>query len=161
MKKLLIVVMIMVLSVSFAFAQEELDTKKLDAGTRFSARYGLTARYFLSESNAAELLLTMRGSGIILTGMYQWHKPLSIGEIEGLSWFFGGGLHVGYYSLGSWLGGTDLALGLDAIAGVEYDLEPLVNFPLSVSLDYKPGFDIFGGWAGTFADIALSARYAF
>ena len=91
MKKLLIVVMIMILTVSFAFAQEELDTKKMDAGLRGGVRYGATARYFLSESNAAELLFTMRGSGIIVTGMYQWHKPLSIGEVEGLTWYFGGG----------------------------------------------------------------------
>jgi hypothetical protein len=158
MKKLLVVIMIMVLAVSFAFAQEK--TTKMDAGLRGGIRYGITGRMFM-EDNAIEALITMRGSGIIITGMYQWHKPLNIGEVEGLSWFFGGGVHVGYYSLGSWVARNDLSLGLDAIAGVEYDLEPLISFPLTVSLDYKPGFDILGGWAGSFADIALSVRYAF
>ncbi len=158
MKKLLVVMMILVLAASFAFAIE--DASKMDAGLRGGVRYGVTGRYFM-EDNAIEALITMRSSGVILTGMYQWHKPLEIGEIEGLTWFFGGGVHVGYYSLGSWVARTDLALGIDAIAGVEYDLEPLVNFPLTVSLDYKPGLDILGGWAGSFADIALSVRYAF
>jgi opacity protein-like surface antigen len=159
MKKLLVVIMILVLSVSFAFA-EDMDVKKMDAGLRGGIRYGVTGRYFM-ENNAIEALITMRGSGIILTGMYQWHKPLVIGEVEGLSWYFGGGVHVGYYSLGDWFARNDISLGLDAIAGVEYDLEPLISFPLTVSLDYKPGFDIIGGWAGTFADFAISVRYAF
>ncbi|MDZ7797627.1 MAG: hypothetical protein U5N56_11555 [Candidatus Marinimicrobia bacterium] len=115
----------------------------------------------MPESNCAEFLLTNRGwSGLILTGMYQWHKPLSLGEIENLSWFFGGGLHVGYWVSGS-VYGSDLALGVDAIAGVEYDLERLIELPVSVSLDYKPGFDIFGKWAGTFGDVALFVRYVF
>ncbi|MCK5817280.1 MAG: hypothetical protein KAH15_04680 [Candidatus Marinimicrobia bacterium] len=160
MKKLLIVVMIMVLSVSFAFAQEELDTKKLDAGLRGGPNSGITARYFLSEGNSAEVLLTYH-RGIILTGLYEWHKPLQIGEVEGLSWFFGGGLHVGYWVNGSIWDRHDIALGLAGIVGVEYDLEPLINFPISVSLDYKPGFDILGGWTDSWSDAAFSVRYAF
>ena len=158
MKKLLVVIMILAFAASFALAQE--DYSKLDAGLRGGVRPGITGRYFLSESKNIEALIAFRGSGLILTGMYQWQKPLSIGEVEELSWYFGGGLHLGYWSAGS-LWGSDLALGLDLIAGVEYDLEPLINFPLSASLDYKPAFDIFGGWAGSFGDVAISLRYAF
>ena len=158
MKKVLLVTVLVILSVTMVFAQE--SATKMDAGLRGGPRYGVTGRYFM-EDNAIEALITMRGSGVILTGMYQWHKPLEIGEVEGLTWFFGGGVHLGYYTLGDWFARNDLALGLDAIAGVQYDLEPLVNFPLTASLDYKPGFDIIGGWAGTFADIALSVRYSF
>jgi len=158
MKKLLVVIMILVLAMSFAFAEEK--ATKMDAGVRLGVRYGISGRMFM-EDNAIQALITMRGSGIILTGMYQWHKPLEIGEVENLSWFFGGGVHVGYYSLGDWVARNDIALGLDAVAGVEYDLEPLINFPIKVSLEYKPSFDILGGWAGSFFDFALSAHYAF
>jgi len=160
MKKLLAIFMIMVLSVSFAFAQEELDTKKLDAGLRAGPLYGITTRYFLSEGNSAEVLLTYN-NGIILTGLYEWHKPLQIGELEGLSWFFGGGVHVGYWALGSFWDRNDIALGIAGIVGVEYDLKPLINFPITASIDYKPGIDILGGWTDSWFDFALSVRYAF
>ncbi len=157
MKKLLTIALILVLAVSFAFAQDEdLDVKKMDAGLRGGVRSGITARYFLSEGSAVEALLTYN-RGIIVTGLYEFQKPLSIGEIEGLSWFFGGGVHVGLSSW--WTAG--FALGIDGIVGIEYDLEPLISFPLSVSLDYKPGFDIIGGWAGSFFDSAISVRYSF
>jgi len=157
MKKLLVVMMVLAVAVA-AFAQEK-DTR-MDAGIRLGVRYGVSGRMFMGD-NAIQALITMRNSGVILTGMYQWHKPLEIGEIENLSWYFGGGAHVGYYSLGDWVARNDLALGIDAVAGVEYDLETLISFPLKVSLEYKPSFDILGGWAGSFADFALSAHYAF
>lgn len=158
MKKFLVMIMILALATTFVLAQE--STSKMDAGLRGGVRYGVTGRMF-TDNNAIEALITMRSSGIILTGLYEWHKPLQIGELEGLTWYFGGGAHVGYYSLGDWFARNDFALGIDGIVGVEYDLEQHINFPITVSLDYKPGFDLIGGWAGTFADFAFSVRYAF
>lgn len=156
MKKLLVIVMVLVLAVSFAFAAKNTDTKNMDAGLRGGTRSGLTGRLFMSEANSIEALVTFN-RGIIITGLYEWHKPLQIGELEGLSWYFGGGVHVG---LSSWWFNS-FALGIDGIVGVEYDLEQHINFPISVSLDYKPGFDIIGGWAGSFGDVAFSVRYTF
>jgi hypothetical protein len=159
MKKFLVVVMILVLSVSFAFA-EDMDVKKMDAGLRGGPNSGITGRYFLSESNSIEAQILYH-RGIILSGLYEWHKPLSIGEVEGLSWYFGGGVYVGYWGSGGFWDRNDIALGVSGIVGVEYDLEPLINFPLSASLDYKPGIDILGGWTDSWGDIAVSVRYAF
>lgn len=156
MKKFVAILMILVLTVSFAVAED----KGMDAGLRGGVRSGITGRLW-TENNAIEALLTFRGSGLILTGLYEWHKPLQIGELEGLTWYFGAGAHLGFWTLGSVWGSSDLALGIDGIVGVEYDLEQHINFPLSVSLDYKPGFDILGGWAGNFGDVAFSVRYAF
>ncbi|MDD3716303.1 MAG: hypothetical protein PHT46_04265, partial [Candidatus Marinimicrobia bacterium] len=61
----------------------------------------------------------------------------------------------------SWWWTNAFALGIDGIAGVEYDFESLINLPVKLSLDYKPAFDIIGGWAGSFGDIAFTARYSF
>lgn len=157
MRKVIVLLMIMVLATSFAFAQEK--DNNMDVGLRGGLRSGITGRLWM-ENNAIEALLTFRGSGLILTGLYEWHKPLEIGELEGLTWYFGGGVHVGYYSSGS-LWGSDLALGLDGVVGLEYDLEQHINFPLSISLDYKPGFDLIGKWAGNFGDAALAVRWSF
>jgi hypothetical protein len=150
MKKVLVVVLIAVLAFSFAYSESL-------AGLRGGVRSGVSYRMPMGEGdNALEALLTYN-AGLIVTGMYQWHKPLEIGEIEGLSWYFGGGAHVGI----SWFWTKAFALGLDGIVGVEYDLEGLINFPLRISLDYKPAFDIIGGWAGHFGDAAFTLRYAF
>jgi len=159
MKKAIVLLMIVVLATSFAIAE---DDNNMDAGLRGGLRSGLTGRFWM-EDNPIEALVTFRGSGLILTGLYEWHKPLEIGELEGLSWYFGGGAHVGYYSLGDWVigGNNDFALGIDGVVGIEYELEQHINFPLSVSLDYKPGFDIIGGWAGNFGDAALAVRWDF
>ncbi|MFA5435049.1 MAG: hypothetical protein WC372_03305 [Candidatus Neomarinimicrobiota bacterium] len=150
MKKVLVIALIAVLAFSFAYSE-------MTVGLRGGVRSGASLRLPMGDKgNAVEALLTYR-LGIIVTGMYQWHKPLAIGEIEGLSWYFGGGAHVGI----SWWWTNAFALGIDGIAGVEYDFESLINLPVKLSLDYKPAFDIIGGWAGSFVDIAFTARYSF
>jgi len=71
MKKLLVVIMILVLAVSFAFA-EDMDAKKMDAGLRGGLRSGITGRLFMNEgAKSIEALLTYR-RGIIITGLYEW-----------------------------------------------------------------------------------------
>ncbi|MCF7833130.1 MAG: hypothetical protein K9N05_06110 [Candidatus Marinimicrobia bacterium] len=155
MKKLLVIVMIMILAVSFAFAQEK--ATKMDAGLRGGGSNGITGRYFMSESNAIEAIVGWRNAGLVITGLYEFHKPLKIGEVEGLSWFFGGGAHVGFTAW--WT--TALTLGIDGIIGVGYDLEPLINFPLSVTLDYKPALSFIGTWGTSWGDAAFSIRYTY
>lgn len=152
MKKLIVTLMILVLAASFAIAEED---NNMDIGLRGGFRSGITGRLWM-EDNAVEAILSYR-SGIIVTGLYEWHKPLEVGELEGLTWYFGGGAHIG---LSTWWS-KKLALGLDGVVGVEYDLEQHINFPLSVSLDYKPSFDLIGNWVGTFGDVAFSVRYTF
>jgi hypothetical protein len=149
MKKVLVFALIAVLAFSFAFGESAV-------GLRGGVRSGISYRMPMGESNAVEALLSYR-SGIIITGMYQWHKPLSLGEIENLSWYFGGGAHVGF----SWWWTNAFVLGIDGILGVEYDFESLINFPISLSLDYKPAFDFLGGWAGSWFDTAFTLRYTF
>jgi len=155
MKKLLVVMMILVLAVSFAFAQAE-DLKDLTVGLRGGRFSGLTGR-MLNDGKGIEALVTTGNSGFVVAGLYEFHKPLKIGEIEGLTWYWGGGAHVGIS--GWWT--NSISLGLDAIVGVEYSLESLINFPLSVSLDYKPAIDIFGGWGTDWFGFTGSLRYTF
>lgn len=154
MKKLLVVVMI--LSLAFAFAQEEKATR-MDAGLRGGGSSGITGRYFMSESSGIEAIIGYRNLGLVITGLYEFHKPLQIGEVEGLTWFFGGGVHVG---ISTWWT-TALTLGIDGIVGVGYDLEPLINFPISLTLDYKPALSFIGTWGTSWGDAAFSVRYTF
>ena len=155
MKKLLLVVMVLVFAFSFALAQE--NSTKMDVGLRGGVSSGITGRYFMSESSAIEGIVGYRNLGYLVTAMYEFHKPLALGDIEGLTWFFGAGAHVGIS--GWWV--AALTLGFDGIVGVGYDLEPLINLPLSVTLDYKPAFSLIGSWGTSWADFAFSVRYTF
>ncbi|MDD3095658.1 MAG: hypothetical protein WC372_03310 [Candidatus Neomarinimicrobiota bacterium] len=40
-------------------------------------------------------------------------------------------------------------------------MESILNFPLAVSLDYKPAIDIISYWASLYYDVSLSIRYKF
>ncbi|MCF7833131.1 MAG: hypothetical protein K9N05_06115 [Candidatus Marinimicrobia bacterium] len=164
MKKFLAIVLITLTLTTIAIAQDS----KFDAGLRLGIMNnfgGISARYSLSETSKVEALVSTPGfNGVIFTGMYQIHKQ--IGDVEDLSWYFGGGIHLGNWkgATSTWNGSTwvsrDFALGLDAIIGVQYNMGSLINFPLLLSLDYKPAYDIFGYWATNWGGVALSIRYA-
>ncbi len=171
MKKFWLIVSIVTLFASLALAQETSAAKKLDAGLRLGVmnnRGGLVARYALSEKTRIEAAITTPGfNGTIYTGLFEMTFPL--GEVKNLSWYFGGGLHMGYWAAAparwnpvtSTFVSTKFAIGIDAIAGIQYNMESLVSFPLTLTLDYKPGWDFTSTWADQWADVALSVRYAF
>ena len=74
------------------------------------------------------------------------------GSIDGLSYFYGLGVHAGLQS------NAVPVIGADAIAGVEYDIP---GFPLLVSLDIKPALDLFGSDFGfNWNQGAITLRYA-
>ena len=158
MKKLLVVIMILVLSVSFAFSQDvQLDTKKMDWGARLGTPVGVSAR-FMNEGKAIEFIVGLSNVNFInVTGLYEWHKPLQIGELEGLSWYFGFGAHVGLLSV-AW---PAFNLGVDGIVGIEYDFEALLGIPISATVDYKPAINILGGFINDLGDAALTVHYSF
>ena len=64
-----------------------------------------------------------------------------------------------FYSPHGLLGdNTQLYLGVDGIAGIEYTMP---DFPLNFSLDYKPVINLIGGTGIWWGDIAGSIRYTF
>lgn len=150
MKKLLVVITVLVLSVSFAFSQE-IDTKSMDLGLRTGWPFGVSARFPMGD-NMLEANVGIGTSLITITGLYEFHKPLKIGELEGFSWYWGFGAHVGLIGLN---------LGIDGIIGLEYDFEPLINFPLSVSTDWKPAINFLGWVTNNLGDASLTFRYHF
>ena len=88
----------------------------------------ITAKYFFSEKNAVEGLLSF-GSRFGIGALYEVHSPLSF---PGLQWFYGAGGYVGFESGDTYLGPTG-AIGLD------YKFEKI---PLNLSIDWKPELDI-------------------
>jgi len=159
MKKSMIMILIMMMVISFAFAQSN-DDSKLDAGLRLGIMNtvgGISARYALSEKTRIEaIILTPGFRGTIYTGLFQLAMP--VGQVENLSWYVGGGLHLGWNPT-VWT--RKFALGIDAVAGIEYNMTNMVSFPLIIGLDYKPGWDFLTTWADQWGNVSLSLRYAF
>jgi hypothetical protein len=110
-------------------------------------RTGLTYRYFLNESTAAQGILSF-GDGIGIAGLYEKHRPLNI---ESLQWFYGGGGYFASIDKEAYIGAT-------GIVGVDYRFSQL---PLNISLDWKPELNLIGGVYFEGATVGFSARYIF
>ncbi|MDZ7822525.1 MAG: hypothetical protein U5N26_12370 [Candidatus Marinimicrobia bacterium] len=150
MKKIL-VIMVLVLTVSLASA-----SGNFALGIRGGNFSGISLRS-LNNGRGTEFLLTAGTSGFKIAGLYESHY--AVDNAQGLTWFCGFGLHTG-------LSGTNfetstVSFGVDAIIGIEYSFEPAINLPVSISLDYKPAFDIIGGWGTNWAGVAGTIRYIF
>jgi hypothetical protein len=133
---------------------------KTAAGLRFGLSNGITLKHFLGEKAAVEGIFAYRWKGFEITGLYELHNQ-GLG-IEGLTWFYGLGAHVGLWN-GSdvpWASDTNAytVIGVDGILGFDYKF---ADFPINVSLDWKPAFNIVG-YTGLWLDGgALSIRYTF
>ncbi|MFD2518584.1 hypothetical protein [Salinimicrobium flavum] len=123
-------------------------------GTEISYQHGL------GENNRLELDLGWRDSnhydGFKLTGLYQW-----VWNIEGgFNWYVGAGAGVGTRSFDDehdHANDDDFFALLAGDIGIEYNFD----FPLLISLDFRPeiGFDDYNDDLGF--DIALGLRYQF
>ena len=135
-------------------------------GIRAGLTNGLTVKHYISDIDAIEGTLVIREGGFVLTGLYEYVNEFRFDfNTDGLKWFYGFGAHVGYWSgnvdntignFGDQVEGGVTIIGADGVVGVEYTFE---NFPMNISVDWQPTFNLIGnsGWSGD--SIALSLRY--
>lgn len=121
---------------------------------------GISAKHFVTTNAALEGILTARWGGANLTGLGEFHLPVF--DTEGMYFYYGGGIHVGMWDSGKAkdepASGNKLNLGIDAIVGLEY---AFFDIPLSLGLDWKPGFNIISDSRLIIDEIAFSVRYLF
>ncbi len=166
MKKIIFSLLLIIPS----FFSESINAQeyKTAIGLRFAWDYGITFKHFIKENTAIEIIGSTRSFGIAgfsnyrytrITGLYQIHKPIE--SVEGLKWYYGGGLTAAFYS-GDYfdtIKDSKTALGLSGVLGLDYKFK---DTPINVSLDWMPTFFItgfgngFGGQAG-----GLAVRYTF
>lgn len=101
-------------------------------------------------------------TNITIGGLYQIHEPLELGDIDGLSIYYGGGAAAYLWSYDDGFGGGNdygnVSFGILGNAGVDYVFE---NIPVNISVDWMPsvflgnGFNTGFGWSYG----ALSVRY--
>lgn len=117
-------------------------------GTEISYQHGLT------ENNRLELDLGWRSRNDLdafrLTGLYQWVWNLE----GGFNWYAGAGGGIGSVDTGD---DSEFFVLVAGDVGIEYDFD----FPLLLSLDFRPeiGFNDYNDDLGF--DIALGIRYQF
>jgi hypothetical protein len=121
-------------------------------GVRFGNAGEISYQHPLSDVNRLEFDLgfgSWKYGGMYLNGIYHWVNDLSELQ-EGFNWYYGVGAAVGI--------NTNLfsAAAIGNI-GIEYNFD----FPLQLSLDWRPGLFVVPkirlGWDG----VALSARWRF
>ncbi len=142
------------------------------AGMRFGPTTALTYKSFVQEDGAIELMLSGRTNGIQLTGLFEKYASTEL-ELRGSFFtYWGVGGHLGYErywdvrnfgDMNGFFNGlenTFFAMGVDAIAGIEYRS---VTLPLTLNLDVKPYLNFVGFRAvnAKIHDIAFSVKYTF
>ena len=127
-----------------------------------STKKELTVKHFIAGDKAIEGILSMRWQGFLITGLLEFHRPT---RTTGLDWYFGFGGHLGYWNNDNngknpFTGDNDdtTIVGVDGILGIEYTFS---GFPINLSLDWKPAFNLIG-YSGFWGDNgAFSIRYIF
>lgn len=142
---------IRVLSISFLFSiaisVSSFAQSAFEAGLRYGDRFAIDATFPLSK--APRLHTTFYVEGDFTIGTYlDWLFSLDGGP-QGLKFFPGIGPEF-YF-------GNDFNLGIAANLGVEYSF----NFPLTIGIDYRPGFMITDSFKGYSNNWGIVARFRF
>ena len=144
----------MILSIAYLFSLGQ-QNNRTEYTTAIGVKvypHAISVKHFMNQ-NAIEALGYVSSDGFRLTGLYELHHTL--GLVEGLKWYVGGGAHIGKGS-STWKTKypermPGMALGLDGIIGVDYKIK---EAPLNISFDWQPSFNVLGysyfegGWGG-------------
>lgn len=143
------------------------------AGIRLGGTSGLTYKKFIVEEQAFETIISNRSSGVQVTGLIIFHQPMEFSFDENFYFYYGAGAHVGMEKHGDIhkvpFNGTQdyryvnkefVAVGVDAIAGVEYRL---LSVPITMSIDLKPYINYVGlrKLKTDFWDVSIGFKYLF
>ena len=143
------------------------------AGIRLGGTSGLTYKKFIVEEQAFETIISNRNAGVQMTGLIVFHQPMEFSFDENFYFYYGAGAHVGMEKHSDIhkapFNGTSgyyyvrkdfIALGVDAIAGVEYRL---LSVPITMSIDIKPYLNFVGmrKLKTDFWDVSIGFKYLF
>jgi len=158
MKNLFLVI---ITFISFSVISNAQDISENAIGLRIGDSDGLGAEISyqrgLSDNNRLEFDLGWRNGkgfdGFKLTGLYQWVWNID----NGFNWYAGAGGGIGSYSFDNKAIDGETFLFVAGDIGIEYNFD----FPLLLSLDFRPelGFGDFRNDVDF--DIALGIRYQF
>ncbi len=157
MKNILIVLAI-VFSVS-AYSQDYNSA----IGLRGGLVNAVTYKFKLNDWSAGEAIASFRYNGLNLIGLYTIQNDWNFEGVP-LQWYYGGGGHIGF--VGNTYNGRNRSngigneggvyVGVDGVIGIEHTFS---EFPLNISLDYKPALNLIGYTGWQFDSFSLGIRY--
>ncbi len=147
------------------------------AGIRLGGTSALTYKMLFSNLEAAEIMVSGRENGLQIIGLYEKHKPMTLGWGDNFYGYYGVGGHVGYAQSNPLLFRTDsggvlqneildigrktfFVMGVDAIFGLEYHV---YSIPMAFAIDFKPTIELLGmrSVRSRVFDFGVSAKYIF
>ncbi len=151
-------ILIIFIATAGVSAQRDYETA---IGVRAGVSSGLTIKHFSSGRSAWEGIFSTRWEGFMVTALYELHQNAF--NTTNFNFFYGPGGHVG-----EWPGRTGhhewfddnvkhVAVGIDGIIGLEYTFDEI---PFSISLDWKPSFNLAEHAIFLADEAAFSVRYA-
>ncbi len=160
MKRILLAVSILFTTV--CYAQETQTTMATGGpeyqralGVKISAGGAVSYKQFVANTKALEAQAMFFREGIRLIALYEFHF-YNIQGVDGLAWYVGPGVHVGFYRPRDKSYNTSADLGIDGVIGLDYKIK---NIPINLSLDWQPSYSIFGN-AGLLPQFGgLAIRY--
>ncbi|QEC66020.1 hypothetical protein FRZ67_01380 [Panacibacter ginsenosidivorans] len=159
MKKIILSVIILTTILSVSKAQSTGSTYENAIGIKIYPA-GITFKHFLKENRAVEGIAYFWNYGSRATGLYEFHGDIP--GIDGLKWYAGPGIHVGFWN-DKWkkdypVRDAGIAIGIDGVGGLDYKFKAV---PINIFVDWQPSFNFVGynyfeaGWGGT------GVRYTF
>jgi len=135
---------------------------KAAIGIRAGETSGVTFKFRTSSASNIELLAGIWSDWLSLTALYE--RNAQAFNVNGLRWYYGGGGHVafatGIYNSGRlYTRGSDFAVGVDGVVGLEYKIPPI---PFAISIDIKPLLEIYRNgdvWLGI--DPGIGVKFTF
>jgi hypothetical protein len=110
------------------------------AGVRLGYASGVTVKHFLTPTTAIDGIIATRWEGFRVTGLYQVHATAF--DVPELQWYYGGGLHAGYYGRHPNRDRRNGAVfGIDGVIGLEYTIG---DIPFSFAVEWKPELNLVG-----------------
>ena len=141
-------------------ASSHLSAQKYSSaiGLRLGYPSSISYKMFLTEKAAAEVLGSFdSGSGWTSLGIgaaYLIHNDFA--NSVGLSWYYGGGANVNFFTYkSSYIGtGGQLSLGISGYLGLDYKFG---NAPINLTLDISPTFVLVGdsGFVGRHGGVGV------
>jgi hypothetical protein len=150
MKKISITLPVILVTILFCQRAAAQDYR-IAAGVRLSnssptISSAISGKYFATDKTAIEGLVAW-GNRFGIGALIEIHNKFNT---PGLSWFYGGGVYVGFQD-------NDTYLGPTGIIGLDYKF---TNAPVNLSLDWKPELDIIPDINFIPDAFALTIRFA-
>lgn len=129
---------------------------KTAIGARLGSPLSISFKTHLNESNAIEVIAGRRGYAGYgwwnVGAAYQIHKPLELGDIDGLQYYFGAGASAFFWNYDDFVfDGSTTTLGIQGYLGAQYTF---ADSRISLTVDWIPTFFVnsyitgFGGGYG-------------